>query len=191
MRSFLTKAKKNPQKQKHNNNNNKTPQTTTTTTITTTSTTTTTTSTTTTNNDNNQQLVIARYLALVYTFDCLCKISLVQSSYTVLCMSNLWVHSVRTFVTVLCMESVFLSCEMLQHSLWMVIEILFKIRFNSFLTLTGKVSVMISTFLVHVILSSQKRPSRWPNGKASASRAEDPGFESRLRRDFFGVESYQ
>ena len=27
--------------------------------------------------------------------------------------------------------------------------------------------------------------------KASASRADDPGFESRLRRDFFGVESYQ
>ena len=27
--------------------------------------------------------------------------------------------------------------------------------------------------------------------KASASRAEDPGFESRLRRDFFGAESYQ
>ena len=27
--------------------------------------------------------------------------------------------------------------------------------------------------------------------KASASRAEDPGFESRLRQDFFGVESYQ
>ena len=27
--------------------------------------------------------------------------------------------------------------------------------------------------------------------KTSASRAEDPGFESRLRRDFFGVESYQ
>ena len=27
--------------------------------------------------------------------------------------------------------------------------------------------------------------------KASASRAEDPGFESRLRRDFLGVESYQ
>ena len=26
---------------------------------------------------------------------------------------------------------------------------------------------------------------------ASASREEDPGFESRLRRDFFGVESYQ
>ena len=26
---------------------------------------------------------------------------------------------------------------------------------------------------------------RWPSGKASASRAEDPGFESRLRRDFF------
>ena len=27
--------------------------------------------------------------------------------------------------------------------------------------------------------------------KASASRAEDPGFEPRWRRDFFGVESYQ
>ena len=27
--------------------------------------------------------------------------------------------------------------------------------------------------------------------KASASRAEDPWFESRLRRDFSGVESYQ
>ena len=28
-------------------------------------------------------------------------------------------------------------------------------------------------------------PPRWSSGKASASRAEDPGFESRLRRDFF------
>ena len=27
--------------------------------------------------------------------------------------------------------------------------------------------------------------------KASASRAKDPGFESRLRRDFSGIESYQ
>ena len=27
---------------------------------------------------------------------------------------------------------------------------------------------------------------RWPSGKASTSRAEDPGFESHLRRDFFG-----
>ena len=35
------------------------------------------------------------------------------------------------------------------------------------------------------------RPPGWPSGKASASRAEDPGFESRLRQDFFGVESYQ
>ena len=35
------------------------------------------------------------------------------------------------------------------------------------------------------------RPSRWPSGKASASTVEEPGFESRLRRDFFGVESYQ
>ena len=27
--------------------------------------------------------------------------------------------------------------------------------------------------------------------KAPASRAEDPGFESRLRRNFSGIESYQ
>ena len=39
-------------------------------------------------------------------------------------------------------------------------------------------------------LYGQRLP-RWPSGKASASREEDPGFESRLRRDFFGVESYQ
>ena len=32
---------------------------------------------------------------------------------------------------------------------------------------------------------------RWPSGKASVSRVEGLGFESRLRRDFFGVESYQ
>ena len=35
------------------------------------------------------------------------------------------------------------------------------------------------------------RPSRCPSGKTSSSRAEDPRFESRLRRDFVGVESYQ
>ena len=30
-----------------------------------------------------------------------------------------------------------------------------------------------------------KKPPRWPSGKASASRAEDPGFETHLHRDFF------
>ena len=39
--------------------------------------------------------------------------------------------------------------------------------------------------------SSKKLPFVGRVVKASASRAEDPGFESRLRRDFFGVESYQ
>ena len=34
-------------------------------------------------------------------------------------------------------------------------------------------------------------PPHWPSGKASTLRAEDPGFESRLCQDFFGVESYQ
>ena len=38
------------------------------------------------------------------------------------------------------------------------------------------------------IQSSPKEGSPlWPSGKSSASRAEDPGFESHLRRDFFGV----
>ena len=39
-----------------------------------------------------------------------------------------------------------------------------------------------------------RTPSLWqmsPVDPASASRAEDPGFVSRLRRDCFGVESYQ
>ena len=38
---------------------------------------------------------------------------------------------------------------------------------------------------------TEMQPPRWPSGKASASKAEDLKFESRLRRDFFGVESYQ
>ena len=50
-------------------------------------------------------------------------------------------------------------------------------------------SVMHSIVAVVVIIMTT--PPRWPSGKASASRAEGPGFESRLRRDFFGVESYQ
>ena len=34
-------------------------------------------------------------------------------------------------------------------------------------------------------------PPCCPSGMASSLRAEDPGFESRLCRDFFGLESYQ
>ena len=41
------------------------------------------------------------------------------------------------------------------------------------------------------LFANTASPPRWPSGKASASRAEDPGFESRSRQDFFGVESYQ
>ena len=36
----------------------------------------------------------------------------------------------------------------------------------------------------HSLLSP--RPPRWPSGKATALRAEDPGFKSRLHLDFFG-----
>ena len=36
-------------------------------------------------------------------------------------------------------------------------------------------------------VSPQRRPPRLPSGRVSASRAEDPGFESRLHLDFSGV----
>ena len=44
---------------------------------------------------------------------------------------------------------------------------------------TGKMDLFVAHRLVGLV------------AKASASRAEDPGFESRLLRVFFGVESYQ
>ena len=50
---------------------------------------------------------------------------------------------------------------------------------------------LLSRHGVPLPLFPRIRPPRWPSGRASASRAEDPGFESRLRRDFSGVESYQ
>ena len=51
--------------------------------------------------------------------------------------------------------------------------------------------IIIIIIIIITIIFISIRPPRWPSGKASASRAEDPEFESRLRRDFFGVESYQ
>ena len=39
---------------------------------------------------------------------------------------------------------------------------------------------------MYIPLRSIPKPPCWPSGKASASTAEDPGFESRLRRDFSG-----
>ena len=51
--------------------------------------------------------------------------------------------------------------------------------------------IIIIIFCQAFALSHTYKPPRWPSGKASALTAEDPGFESRLRRDFFGVESYQ
>ena len=58
-------------------------------------------------------------------------------------------------------------------------------------------------FTLRLIVSFFSQPLLLPNAplpppslsglvvKASASRAEDPGFKSRLRRDFFRIESYQ
>ena len=51
------------------------------------------------------------------------------------------------------------------------------------------------TVVIFIICIVAIRPPSYRLGglvvKASASRAEDPGFESRWRRDFVGVESYQ
>ena len=49
----------------------------------------------------------------------------------------------------------------------------------------------LAVIALNHVSSSYSLPPRWPSSKASASRVEGPGFESRLRRDFFGVESYQ
>ena len=54
-----------------------------------------------------------------------------------------------------------------------------------------KITTLESVFSQECGSLYAQAPPRWPSGKASASRAEDPGFESRLRWDFSGVESYQ
>ena len=61
-----------------------------------------------------------------------------------------------------------------------------------FVCLFGFCFAFVCLFLccVYFCLSSENHFVRLVV-KASASRAEDPGFESRLRRDFSGVESYQ
>ena len=48
-----------------------------------------------------------------------------------------------------------------------------------------------SVIFLSLFLSLSLLPPHWPSGKVSASRAEDPRVESRLRRDLFGVESCQ
>ena len=55
---------------------------------------------------------------------------------------------------------------------------------------SGSVSQSSAGLMVKMWILSYG-PPRWPSGKASASRAEDPGFESRFRRDFSGVRSYE
>ena len=53
------------------------------------------------------------------------------------------------------------------------------------LTVTSGTTVRV---VVLADSSLMNGPPCWPSGKASASRAKDPGFESLLRRDFFGVD---
>ena len=73
------------------------------------------------------------------------------------------------------------------------------LEMNSSLMVNGKFwskEKRFSTYFVYVNVIQPPSSPKWyhPVGlvdKASASRAEDPGFESHLRRDFSGVESYQ
>ena len=54
------------------------------------------------------------------------------------------------------------------------------------MTVTATVSVCsdyVMTKLLFQVTATQWLMSRWPNGKASASREEDPGFESHLHWD--------
>ena len=57
------------------------------------------------------------------------------------------------------------------------------------LLLFGMVLVVVG--IVVVAAAVVEGLPHWTSGKASASRAEDPVFESPLRRDFFGVKSSQ
>ena len=64
-------------------------------------------------------------------------------------------------------------------------------------SMDGKVERMGVDMVQHHDVQTPPTPSQLPDRlvglvfKASASRAEDPGFESHLRRDFSEVESYQ
>ena len=57
----------------------------------------------------------------------------------------------------------------------------------------NKTIIIVNLSVTACVLSQpvEAIPPRWPSGKGSTSRAEDPRFKSRLRRDFFGVESHQ
>ena len=62
---------------------------------------------------------------------------------------------------------------------------------SSLSSLLSRHAVLPFSLLFFFLLFPLPEPPCWPSGKVSASRAEGSGFESRLRRDFFGVESYQ
>ena len=55
----------------------------------------------------------------------------------------------------------------------------------------GRLFVFFRFVLFFKHLNLLLTPPRWHSGKASALRVEDPGYESRLCRDFFRVKSYQ
>ena len=47
-------------------------------------------------------------------------------------------------------------------------------------------TLIIIIIIIDLCFFPAPGPPCWPSGKVFASRAEDPGFESRLRRDFSG-----
>ena len=68
-----------------------------------------------------------------------------------------------------------------------------RVALSIFKYIGARFDLVLTTFKVFVLVSTTVSLDRLVGlvVKASASRAQDPGFESRLRREFFGVESYQ
>ena len=74
--------------------------------------------------------------------------------------------------------------------LCLTVSVTASVTMSVFLSVCQSVRLFVVPLGLTLFLKLE-RPPRWPSGRVSASRAEGPGLESRLRWDFFGVESYQ
>ena len=101
----------------------------------------------------------------------------------------------KTCVFILLEWGAFIASEYI-HACVHSLSVCLFVHLFVFVVVSVRVSVCLPVCLIHtlfffiVFLSLSLSLNRLVI-KASASRMEGPGFESRLRRDFFGVESYQ
>ena len=72
-------------------------------------------------------------------------------------------------------------------------EVVFVVVIVIFITVVSIPVMMVHVVFTPITITTTNSTNRLVGlvVKASASRAEGPGFESRWRRDFFGVQSYQ